>query len=102
LASGEDTGNAKNAPMIADAKTAILSIGGVLDDDVDIRILPQFILDRYMGAIKKNYIIIILSTCEYIVVRTKSNNTISIFTQSWIKNVNSFCNLPKDVFQSGR
>ena len=88
--------------MIADAKTTILSIGGVLDDDVDIRILPQFISDRYMGAIKKNYNIIILSTGQYIVVCTESNNTISIFKHGVIKNVNNFCNIPKDVFQSGR
>jgi hypothetical protein len=48
------------------------------------------------------YYVIFLSTGKYIVVRTESNNTISIFTQGSIKNVNNFCNIPKDVFQSGR
>ncbi len=73
LASGDDIGNKMNAPMIMDAKTAILRIGGVLDDNVDIRILPQFILDKYMGAINKNCIIIVLLTGKYISMCTKSN-----------------------------
>jgi hypothetical protein len=102
LASGDDIGNEMNARTIADAKTTILSNGGVLDDNVDIRILPQFISDKYMGSINKNCIIIVLPTGEYISVRTESNKSISIYSHGSIKNVNNNCSIQKDFFQSGR
>ncbi len=64
VASGGDIGDGKNAPTIADTKATILSIGGVLDDDVEIWRLPQFVMNRYMGPINKNYLYLILSTGE--------------------------------------
>jgi hypothetical protein len=54
VASGGDIGDGKNAPTIADTKAAFLSIGGVLDDDVEIWRLPQFVMNKYMRPINKN------------------------------------------------
>jgi hypothetical protein len=100
VASGEDIGEGKNAPMIADTKATILSIGGVLDDDVEIWRLPQFVMNRYVGHINKNYIYLILSTGENVITCTESNNTVSMFTRGTEKNSNNHCIIPKDVFQT--
>ena len=66
LASGDDIGNKIKAPTIVDAKAAILSIGAVLDDDVEFMILPKFVSDNFMGETNKNCVIVVLSTGEYI------------------------------------
>ncbi len=101
LASGDDAGNKIKDPTIADAKAAILSIGAVLDDNVEFFILPQFVSDKFMGAINKNCIIVVLSSGEYIFVRTGLNKTISAYLLGLIKNINNVCNIPKEMFQSG-
>jgi hypothetical protein len=102
LASGDDIGNKIKAPTIADAKAAILSTGAVLDDDVEFMILPKFVSDNFMGETNKNCIIVVLSTGEYINVRTKLNKTISIFSHGLIKNVTNGIGIPKEMFVSGK
>ncbi len=63
-----DIGHGKSAPSIADTKAAILSIGGVLDGDVEIWRLPEFVMNTYMGPINKKLFI------PYFVNRRKCHN----------------------------
>ncbi len=104
VAAGEDIGDGINAPTIADIKTAILRMGGVLDADMGIRKYPQFLLEKYMceDVIRKNYIYVILSTGENVFMRTESDNTVSIFTIGTRYHNTNSCNIPGVVFQSGK
>jgi hypothetical protein len=102
VASGEDIGDGINAPTIADTKTAILRMGGVLDADVGISKCPQFLLDRYMSVIQKKNIYVILSTGENVFMRTESDNIVSIFTKGTRYHYTNACSIPGAVFQSGK
>ncbi len=101
VASGGDIGHGMNAPSIADTMAAILGIGGVLDDDVEIYRLPEFVMNAYTGPINKKYLYLILSIGENVIMRTESNNTVSMLTRGTGNYNTNHCTIPPKVLQSG-